>query len=280
MLWAITLLAGRKWYNQAMSVLPIPTDSNPVPPLVPLSRGTQLLPATFVSRPNRFLIHATLHHETVAVHLADRGRLRNLLLPSARLLLLERSGAHRKTRYQAVAVYDDAQQRTLVSLNPMLANNLVRCSLLRRALPPLARYNYVQPEVRVGNHRIDFKLWYTGTTDEPGCLLEVKSSAQARDRIALFPDAPTTRGVNQVNMLAATAQRGLRAVLLFVVQRNDCDLLLLDETVDPRFATAVRWAIAHGVEVYAYRSALSYRGLQLEHAIPVIASRAILEHYR
>lgn len=263
-----------------MPIQPIPTDTSPVPPLVPLSRGTQLLPATFVSRPNRFLIHADMHHQPVAVHLADRGRLHNLLVPGARLLLLERSGAHRKTRYQAVAVYDDGQQGTLVSLNPMMANYLVRASLLARALPPFARYNYVQPEVRVGNHRIDFKVWYTAPTTEAGCLLEVKSAAQAHNRIALFPDAPTVRGVQQVNALTATAQRGQRAALVFVVQRNDCDVLLLDETIDPRFAAAVRQAIAHGVEVYAYRAALSYRGLQLEHAIPVAPSVAALEHYR
>ncbi|HWQ15966.1 MAG TPA: DNA/RNA nuclease SfsA [Roseiflexaceae bacterium] len=248
---------------------------------VPLGFGGELVEATFLARPNRFLVEARLGDALVEAHLADRGRLTETLVPGARLLLARRPGLGRRTAYQAVAAYRDSVWRErsaldaehvpqgagsppLVSLDTHLPNRLILAALRAGALPRFAGYARVRPEVRIGASRFDFLL-----EGEAGrCVLEVKSAGHLASDTALFPDAPTGRGLRHLAELAELARGGTRAAVLFAAQ-GQAHAVAMNTAVDPAFAAGLARAAAAGVEVCAYACPLSRAGIVLGEEVPV-----------
>lgn len=232
---------------------------------VPLVSSAPLVEATFVARPNQLIVEARLEQKIVRAHMADRGRLLDLLVPGARLVLAPRDEIGRKTAFQVVGVYNGDD---LVSLDTHLPNRLMAAALAASALPQFARYNRVQPEFTIGDHRFDFRLGEGLNT----CVLEVKSVGALQNGLAIFPDAPTERGRKQVEALTIMARNGQRTAVAFVVQRRHARAFIPNDVVDPAFSQALRRAIASGVEVYAYLCPLSFAGLTLGPALPVFGS--------
>lgn len=241
---------------------------------IPLGFGGRIVEATFLARPNRFLVEALLDGSAVQAHLADRGRLTETLIPGARLLLAHRPGQGRKTEYQAVAAYrgaseghapPEAQGAQLVSLDTHLPNRLVLAALRAGALARFAGYPHVRPEVRLGASRFDFML----EGGDGRCVLEVKSAGHLAGDTALFPDAPTSRGLRHLEELAALARQGVRAAVLFAAQGSPL-AVAMNTAIDPAFAAGLARAAAAGVEVCAYRCPLSRAGIVLGGEIPVL----------
>ena len=61
---------------------------------------------------------------------------------------------------------------------------------------------------------------------------------------------------------------GDRAVVLFVVQRTDCESFQACAELDPKFAAALDQAAAAGVEVLVYAAQISPIAASLSHRIP------------
>ncbi len=241
-------------------------DVEAEPVAVPL--GGPLVAARFVARPNRFVVHARLRAggEPVVAHLADPGRLRELLVPGRRLWLRPASDPARKTRWSAVLV--EAPGGPLVSVDTTVPNRLVAEALRRAALPELGPYRLARAEHRLGRSRIDFLLRPSGG-DGPALLLEVKSVTLVEDGLGLFPDAVTTRGARHVRELAAHARSGAHAAaILFVAQRPDVSRVLAARSIDPAFAEALEEARAAGVRVLARRCRVTLDRIALDAPVP------------
>ena len=218
----------------------------------------------FISRLNRFAALVEVAGRREMVHVANSGRLRELFEPGRRLLLAPASGEHRKTRYD-LALVDLGH--TLVSADARLPNALVAEALRERALEPYSQYPEVRREVTFGESRLDLML-----DGPPGrCYLETKSVTLVEDDgMALFPDAPTTRGVKHLHTLAQAVAMGHRAGAFFVVQRSDARSLKPHDSSDPDFGKALREAQAAGVEILAYNCAVTPEEIRLSYPIPVI----------
>ena len=93
---------------------------------IPLNATGPLVEATFVARTNQLLVDALISGRPVRAHMADRGRLADLLVPNARLLLAPRDEIGRKTAFQVVGVY---QGDELISLDTQMPNRLVSAAL-------------------------------------------------------------------------------------------------------------------------------------------------------
>ena len=244
------------------------------PITVPLVGGAPLVCASFVARPNQFLVQARLHDGSlVAAHLADRGRLLTQLVPNATLVLGHKPGTTRKTQYQVAGVYVGEQ---LVSLDTVLPNRLIEAALRARALELFAAYAHVEREVPLGGSRFDFGLALESPADGKPlrgacpCIVEVKSVADVQNGVALFPDAPTIRGKRHLLELAHLAERGIRSAVLFVVQRNDGESVAVNRAIDPDFAATLAEVAQRGVEVYGFRCPLTLAGITLSAALPVV----------
>lgn len=232
---------------------------------VPLTASGPLTEAVFLARPNQLLVEARIGPRVVRAHMADRGRLLDLLTPGVRLVLAPRDEIGRKTSFQVVGVYSGDE---LVSLDTQLPNRLVMAALAAGALPQFARYTKVQREVAIGAHRFDFRLGEGLIT----CIVEVKSVGKVEQGLARFPDAPTERGRKHLELLAQMARSGQRCAVVFVIQRQQARALVPDDLIDPEFARALRAAIAAGVETYAYLCPLTPDGLTLGAPVPVFSS--------
>jgi sugar fermentation stimulation protein A len=222
----------------------------------------QLVEATFLERPNRFLLWADVGGRRVAVASCDPGRLEGILRPGTPLLIAPESSPARKTAYSAVLAQVG---RRWVSLRPALANRIVQFALARRAIGALRGAKIVAREVVRGGSRLDFLLDHRGAP----LLLEVKSAAVVERGRALFPDAPTVRGVRHVVALMDAARNGEKAALLMVVQRDDATSFAPFTERDPAFARVLREASRSGVLLLAYRCRVGPRGCTLDREIPV-----------
>ena len=90
------------------------------------------------------------------------------------------------------------------------------------------------------------------------------------DRIALFPDAPTSRGTKHVNGLIRAKQEGYRSAVVFIVQREDADMCRIQKESDPDFYHALRNAMQSGVDVYAYSCRVSLTDITISKRIPLV----------
>ena len=230
--------------------------------------GGPLTEARFVERPNRFLVIAEpAGGDPVAAHLADPGRLRELLLPGRRVWLRPAPpGGQRKTAWSVVLV-ENPGGRGLVSVDTTLPNRLIGKALAGGALPELAAWSLGRAEYPVGRHRVDFLLRGDGGRE---MLLEVKSVTLVEGGEALFPDAVTARGTRHLRLLAEEAAGDRAAAVMFVAQRGDARRVRAAREIDPDFAAALDEARAAGVEVHARRCRVTLGGVRLGAALPTL----------
>lgn len=228
-----------------------------------------LVETRFVERPNRFLLRCRIPGETEVqeVHMADPGRLRELLLPGKRVWVRPASGAKRRTRWTAVLV-ESPDGEGLVSLHTTLPNTLIHRALEARALEELAGWSLEKAEWPHGRSRLDFLL-----RNEAGqrMAMEVKSVTLVEEGIARFPDAVTARGARHVRELAALSrEEGFQAAILFVLQRHDAGAIEAARSIDAVFADALAEAREAGVRVLGRRCRVTLDQVALGEPVPVL----------
>ena len=219
--------------------------------------------ATFVRRLNRFVALMTLDGEEILAHVANSGRLRELLTPQNPMLLAPApSDVARKTAYDLALVEVDG---VLVSADARLPNALASEAIREGRIPEPSGYDKITREVRFEDSRLDLLL--SGPGD--GCYVEVKSVTLVGGDTALFPDAPTERGRRHLTTLRHAKEQGHRAAVMFVVQRPDANALQPNVQADPKFAEALDRAMRCGVEVLAYRCAVSRTSIEVSDRLPL-----------
>lgn len=229
-----------------------------------------LVEGLFLARDNRFRVTAEVEGRPVWAHLANSGRLGELLVPGRRVLLVERTAAHRRTGYDLSLVEAEHQPASAparwVSVDARLPNELVEEALQSARLSPLKGYTAVRREVPYGRSRIDFLL---EAPDRAPCLVEVKSVTLVVQDLGHFPDAVTARGRRHLEELARSVADGYRAAVLFVVQRDDALGLRPHDESDPAFGQTLREVARCGVEVWAYGCRVEPGQIEITQALPV-----------
>lgn len=207
------------------------------------------LKAVFIRRVNRFVAEVELQGEKVVCHVANPGRLTNMLHAGQTAYVKPADDPHgrRSTKYDLVAVDNNG---TITTIDSRLPGILIGEALNSQQLPPFQGYTEVKPEYRFGASRIDF--FCQGQGLQP-CLIEVKSAATAAGDVALFPDAPTERGRRHLLELTAAVEQGYRCAVVLVCQAGAAVRVGINEPLDPDFGAAFRTALKHGVEAYAFQ---------------------------
>lgn len=222
-----------------------------------------LVEGVFGRRLNRFAVAVEVEEQTVTAHLPNSGRLGELLVPGAAVLLAPRPRPGRRTPYDLLLV---RQGGVWVSVDARLPNHLLREALEEGVLPGWEGTQVVQSEVRQGQSRLDFLL------REPRgrpVWVEVKSVTLVEGGCGLFPDAPTTRGVRHLQELVQVARRGEGAAVVFVIQRPDARCFQPYAGADATFADTLGRAARAGVEVQAFRCAVSPEEIRITGSVPV-----------
>ena len=225
----------------------------------PLARGR------LVSRYKRFFADVVLDTgEAVTAHCPNPGAMLGLNTPGLPCWVSRSADPKRKLAYTLELVEADG---ALVGMNTLLPNRLVAEALDAGVIPELAGYGRRRAEVKYGEaSRVDFLL--TGE-DRPACWLEVKNCHLMRTPgLAEFPDCVAARSARHLRELEAMVAAGDRAVVLFVVQRTDCEAFSACAELDPAFARGLDHAGEAGVEVLVYACAVSTQGVLIERRLP------------
>lgn len=222
-------------------------------------RYGEILPAVFLSRPNRFIAHVLVEGEEVVCHVKNTGRCRELLRPEARVWLEKGTNPKRKTAYDLVTV---EKGRRLVNMDAQAPNKIFGEWALRLE----AGIRSVRPEVAFGDSRLDFLL----ETEQGRHYVEVKGVTLEEGGHVFFPDAPTERGVRHLHTLMRAVEQGHRATVFFVVQMADVLDFSPNDSTDPTFGQALRQAAAAGVQVLAFTCQVTPEEVTMDRQIPVI----------
>ncbi|MAF94909.1 MAG: DNA/RNA nuclease SfsA [Rhodospirillaceae bacterium] len=229
----------------------------------PLIRGA------LVKRYKRFLADVELEDgRVVTAHCANPGSMLSVDEPGSEVWLSPARNPERKLKFTWEMI---RVGRSLVGINTQLPNGLVAEAVEAGKIPELGGYPSLRREVKYGvNSRIDLLLENDGGDK---CYVEVKNVTMKRDLSknapAEFPDAVTARGTKHLVELAAMAGLGHRAVMFYLVQRQDAKSLAIAADIDPIYAKGLQAARKAGVEVMCYGCKLSKSEIRIESPLPL-----------
>ncbi|MEE2688395.1 MAG: DNA/RNA nuclease SfsA [Pseudomonadota bacterium] len=211
-----------------------------------------LVKGRLLRRYKRFLSDIELDGEIVIAHCANPGAMTGLDTVGSEVWLSANHNPKAKLdwRWELIRIGD-----YLVGINSTKPNSIVTEAIEEGRIPELAGYETLRREVNYGqNSRIDILL--EGKSSPP-CYVEIKNvhlkrCLPGRDNAAEFPDAVTKRGTKHLAEMSEVVRGGARAVMVYLVQRGDCDHFRVAQDVDPVYASALLSARASGVEAICY----------------------------
>ena len=220
-----------------------------------------MVPGTFLSRPNRFIGDVQIGGQTEGVHVKNTGRCRELLLPGVTVYLERGTAPNRKTPYDLIAVEKGDR---LINIDSQAPNKVFgEWAAAGGFLPGVTA---IRSEYVCGDSRLDFCI----ETEKGLHLVEVKGVTLEENGYARFPDAPTERGIKHIRELQKAVEKGLDATLFFVVQIENIDCVSPNDDTHPAFGAALREAASCGVNVCAYDCTVTPDSLAIRRPVPVI----------
>ncbi len=227
---------------------------------------TPLVPGTLIRRYKRFFADVRLDHDgrDVTAHCPNTGPMTGLLDQGNRVWLEPNDDPKKKLKFGWRLLEHAPGQFTGVDTS--LPNRIVKEALTEGRIAELDGYGTILPERKYGtNSRIDFLLQGDGRRD---AYVEVKSVTLSRESgLAEFPDTVTDRGRKHLDDLAEVLRQGHRAMMLYLVQRTDCDRVSLAGDLDPAYLAAFRSAKGAGLEVIALGCAISSEEITVSQAL-------------
>ncbi|MCB5162940.1 DNA/RNA nuclease SfsA [Marinomonas algarum] len=231
-----------------------------------------LIEGKLLRRYKRFLSDIELPNGEVVAHCPNTGSMRRCQQDGARVWLSKSNNPKRKLGYTWELVEVDGEY--LACINTGWPNKLVGEAIANNVIDELNGYSEQKAEVKYGeNSRIDWLL-----TDAEGkkCYVEVKNvTLLESDGGGYFPDAVTERGRKHLFELLRMVQEGHRAVLFFCVSHEGINSVSPAAHIDKKYAEAFKSVIDQGVEVIAYKVAISQKEMFIDQSVPVLTSLPI-----
>lgn len=219
-----------------------------------------------VERQNRFLCIVNItkpeYLEAEMVHVHDPGRLEDILYPGNRVLIRRAKGGKRKTRWDLIA--GDVRGEWVL-VNSAWHRRISEWVIENRIIPFFTGIDTILPEQKYGDSRLDFLL----KEKERSIWVEVKGCTLAQDGIALFPDAPTTRGRRHLEELIKARNEGHEAAVMILVLRQDAQCFSPNKEIDPDFTLTFRKAVDAGVKVFPLRFSFEENTIRFHSLLPV-----------
>lgn len=219
-----------------------------------------ILPGRFISRPNRFIAHVEIQGAVEICHVKNTSRCRELLLPGVPVYVQRAENPNRKTKFDLISVYKGQQ---LVNIDSSAPNTIFEeYARSREMFGPAA---LLQREKVWGNSRFDF---YAQGRDWHG-YIEVKGVTLEEGGLAMFPDAPSLRGLKHVEELIHCRQAGYQAMIVFIIQMKGVSGFTPNERTHGDFAAALRKAAQFGVEILVLDCQVTQYSIQADNIIPI-----------
>ena len=235
-----------------------------------------LMPGRLVKRYKRFLADVELDGGAmVTAHCANPGSMLGLNTPRMEVWLSPNRSptAMLDWRWELARV-----DNHLVGINTARPNAIVAEAIAAGRIVELQGYGELRREVRYGrNSRIDILL---EEPNRPACYVEVKNvhlrrPDSANPTAAEFPDSVTKRGAKHLVEMSDMVAEGSRAVMVYLVQRGDCDHFRIAADIDPAYGAGLNRARAAGVEAICYTCCVETEGIEVAGALPLLLDETL-----
>ncbi|MBP3559487.1 MAG: DNA/RNA nuclease SfsA [Clostridia bacterium] len=212
----------------------------------------EVVKGVFKERPNRFIAKVEIDGCEETVHVKNTGRCKELLLENSVVYLSVSDNPLRKTKYDLIAVEKQTENGTvLINMDSQVPNDMVAEWLKKGEL--FSKNAIIKREVTFGKSRFDF---YVEDSNNKA-FIEVKGVTLENNGVALFPDAPTERGVKHIKELCSCVEKGYSAYIIFVIQMSGINLFKPNDATHKAFGDALRQAEKAGVSILAYDSVVT-----------------------
>ncbi len=227
-----------------------------------------IVEGVFTHRPNRFIAIVEIEGIPTECHVKNTGRCKELLIKGVRVFLEKAKNPMRKTKYDLIAVY---KGEMLINMDSLLPNKV----FFEWASTYFSELSFIKGEVKFENSRFDFYLEHGKEQGKnPGgrkkAFVEVKGVTLEENGVALFPDAPTQRGVKHINELIKAVTLGYEAYICFVIQMEDVKEFKPNDITHIEFGNALRQAEKKGVKIIAVNSTVEIDEVKIKGLIPVV----------
>ncbi len=214
----------------------------------------------FLSRPNRFIANIEIDGKTQVCHVKNTGRCRELLTERAKVFVCESNNPKRKTKYDLIAVY---KGNTLINMDSQIPNKVFHEWILKGNL--FKKITQIKPECKYGNSRFDFYA----ETENGKNFIEVKGVTLEENGVAMFPDAPTERGLKHINELIECMKEGYNAYIVFVVQMKGITQFTPNAITHKAFAEALKKAEKAGVNIVCVDCMVTKDSIEIDDFVKV-----------
>lgn len=222
----------------------------------------KLIHGTLVKRYKRFLADVQLDTgKIVVVHCTNSGSMKTCIEAGAEVYLSPADDPKRKTQFTWEMIKIGGNW---IGVNTSIPNLLAYEAIKKQQISGLEGYTSVRREVTYGNSRID--IFATNENEE--CFIEVKNVSMKVGEWARFPDAVTTRGKKHLKTLIEIRKAGMRAVMLYVIQRTDVEIFGSARDIDPDYAETLVKAYENGVEIFPVMAEVSPERIEIIKSIP------------
>ena len=222
----------------------------------PLTHGT------LIQRYKRFLADVKLDDGQVATaHCTNSGSMKSCLEEGAEVYMTPVDDPKRKTKYTWEMIKINGNW---VGINTNVPNRLAFEAIESGEIKKLSGYDKVKREVTFENSRFDI---YAENSKEQ-LFVEVKNVTLKNGNYALFPDAITKRGKKHLESLIRVKEQGIRAAMLYVIQRTDVEVFAPAWSIDPDYAKTLKKAYDKGVEIIPVQAKVTPEEIYISKELP------------
>ena len=221
-----------------------------------------LIPGEFIKRYKRFFADVKINNKIVTAHCPNTGSMIGLLKEGNKVWVSKVDNPNRKLKYTLQVIED---KNVKIGINTHLTNKIVLEALKKKMINSFKKTTNIQAEIKFGKKtRFDFLI----TCGDKKSFLEVKNVTLSRKKgIAEFPDAVTSRGLKHIYQLIKAGKKKYKIYLLYLIQRDDCQLFSIAKDIDPEYAYALRKAVKNNLNILCYDCKFSSKGIKLNNEI-------------
>jgi len=224
----------------------------------------KLISGHFIKRYKRFFVDIKIKDKIVTAHCPNTGSMYGLLKKGNKVWLSKSNNPNRKLKYTLEIIEENKKK---VGVNTHSTNKIVLHALKNGLIKELGQIIEIKPETKFGsNTRFDFLI--IGKTSKS--FIEVKNVTLSRTKkIAEFPDSVTARGLKHIYELLKASKKRYKIFILYVIQRNDCELFTIAKDIDPQYFAALNKAVKKKLNILCYDCKFFTKGIKLNKKIKI-----------
>ena len=219
----------------------------------------RIIEGIFKSRPNRFVANVEIDGAEEVCHVKNTGRCKEIFLPDTRVYVQRAENSERKTKFDLIAA---EKGNRIINVDSQAPNEIFAEWAAGGGIPKLT---HIKGEQRFGSSRLDFYM----EAEDRKIYAEVKGVTLEESGRAMFPDAPTQRGVKHLYELCSCIEQGMEAWAVFIIQMDKIRYFTPNDAAHPEFGEALRRAGEKGVQLLALECDVTCDSIKAVKEVPI-----------